>query len=318
MRQKLIITLTTVRGSKQYTLNQLAKYLVGLFLLLSALSFFVSNLLLVKTRDHLNGLAQEKLMLEEQYIEALGTQQSYMKNLIELSELFTETFYEKYQLENEKYQLEEEVIRLDADLNEMESILGIIPSPEQPASPEERTDLLKAAALQRLFLLHSIPNGLPVKGAKISSGFGERVHPISRRRSQHNGIDFPSPIGTPIYATADGIVERAGLESGSGFGNLIILQHNFGFKTFYAHLNEIKIAQGQYVHKGQLIGTVGKTGRVTGPHLHYEVRHLLNPLDPYPFARWGLSNFDYIFNAVEDIPWESLSAIYPLNQAGPQ
>ncbi|KGK43160.1 peptidase M23, partial [Nitrincola sp. A-D6] len=112
MRQKLIITLTTVRGSRQYTLSQVAGYLVALFLLLSALSFFISNLLLVKTRDDLQGLEQEKITLEEQFTEALGTQQLYLENLTELGTRYSEVFYERTQLEEEK-------IRLDADLTEI-------------------------------------------------------------------------------------------------------------------------------------------------------------------------------------------------------
>lgn len=311
LRQKIIITLTTVRGSRQYTLSQLVGYLVGIFVLLSAFSFFISNLLLVKTRDNLQGLVQENEMLEEQFTEALGTQQLYLENLAELGTRFSEVFYERTQLE-------EENIRIDADLSEIESFLGVLSDIAPETIPIDRSALIKAATLQRLFLLHSIPNGLPIKGTRIGSGFGSRVNPVTGRRSPHNGIDFPAPRGTPIYATADGIVEKAGLDQGSGFGNLIILQHNFGFKTYFAHLQTIEVKSSQYIHKGQLIGYSGNTGRSTGPHLHYEVRHLYTPLDPKPFIDWGLNNFESLFSSIEDVPWESLSAMYPLNQGGPQ
>ncbi len=311
MRQKIIITLTTVRGSRQFTLSQVAGYLVGVFLVLSAISFFVSNLLLVKTHDHLLGLEQEKEQLEEQFSEALGTQQLYLENLAELGTRFSEVFYERSQLE-------EANIRLDADLSEIESFLGVLTDLPQDTNTIDRSALLKAATVQRLFLLHSIPNGLPIKGTRIGSGFGTRVNPVTGRRAPHNGLDFPAPRGTPVYATADGIVERAGFDQGSGFGNLIILQHNFGFKTYFAHLQKIEVKPSQYVHKGQLIGYSGNTGRSSGPHLHYEVRHLYTPLDPKPFVDWGLNNFESLFTTIEDVPWESLSAMYPLNQGGPQ
>ncbi|WP_151669338.1 M23 family metallopeptidase [Nitrincola schmidtii] len=311
MRQKIIITLTTVRGSRQYTLNQVAGYLVALFLVLSALSFFISNLLLVKTHDNLLGLEQEKELLEEQFTEALGTQQLYLENLAELGTRYSEVFYERSQLEEQK-------IRIDADLSEIESFLGVLSDISTEAPPIDRTALLKAATVQRLFLLHSVPNGLPIKGSRIGSGFGTRVNPVTGRRAPHNGLDFPAPRGTPVYATADGIVERAGFDQGSGFGNLIILQHNFGFKTYFAHLQKIEVKASQYVHKGQLIGYSGNTGRSSGPHLHYEVRHLYTPLDPKPFVDWGLSNFETLFSSIEDVPWESLTAMYPLNQGGPQ
>lgn len=311
MRQKLIITLTTVRGSRQYTLSQLAGYLVALFLILSALSFFISNLLLVKTRDDLQGLEQEKITLEQQFTEALGTQQLYLENLAELGTRFSEVFYERTQLEEEK-------IRLDADMSEIESILGVLSDLPEEMEPSDRSALLRAATLQRLFLLHSIPNGLPIKGTRIGSGFGSRVHPITRQRTAHNGLDFPAARGTPVYATADGIVEKSGYDQGSGFGNLIILQHNFGFKTYYAHLQKTEVESSQYVHKGQLIGYSGNTGRSTGPHLHYEVRHLYTALDPKHFVDWGLNNFESLFSSIEDVAWESLNAMYPLNQGGPQ
>jgi len=311
LRQKLIITLTTVRGSRQYTLSQLAGYLVGLFLLLSALSFFISNLLLVKTRDDLQGLEQEKITLEEQFTEALGTQQLYLENLAELGSRYSEVFYQRAQLEEEK-------IRLDADLTEIESILGVLTDIPEDTTQVDRSALLQAATVQRLFLLYSIPNGLPIKGTRIGSGFGTRVHPITGRRTPHNGLDFPSARGTPVYATADGIVEKSGYDQGSGFGNLIVLQHNLGFKTYYAHLQKTEVESSQYVHKGQLIGYSGNTGRSTGPHLHYEVRHLYTPLDPKHFVDWGLDNFESLFSNIEVVAWESLNAMYPLNQGGPQ
>lgn len=311
MRQKIIITLTTVRGSRQFSLSQLAGAIVALFLILSALSFFVSNLLLVKTHDNLLDLEHKKEMLEEQFSQALGTQQLYLENLAELGTRYSQVFYERTQLEEEKY-------RIDADLSEIESVLGVLSDLSPDMEPADRTELIKAATVQRLFLLHNIPNGLPIKGTRIGSGFGTRVNPVTGQRSPHNGLDFPAPRGTPIYATADGIVERAGYDQGSGFGNLITLQHNFGFKTYYAHLQKIEVESAQYVHKGQLIGYSGNTGRSTGPHLHYEVRHLYTPLDPQPFVDWGLNNFESLFTSIEDVPWESLSAMYPLNQGGPQ
>lgn len=308
MRQKLVVTLTTTRGSRQYTLSQLAGWLLGVFLILSAISFFVSNLLLVKTRDDLSGL-------EERYTEVLGSQQLYIDSLTELSQEYTRTFFELSQLEEEK-------LRLDTDLSQLEVLLNLTDTPALDDSPErqaERRELLRAATVQRLFLLHSVPNGLPIRGTRVSSNFGTRINPVTGQRSPHNGIDFPAPRGTPIYATADGIVEQAGFDHGSGFGNLIIIQHNLGFRTYYAHLHQVQVKAGDFVHKGQQIGLSGNTGRSTGPHLHYEVRHLYTPLNPYDFVKWGPETFESLFSATEDkIAWESLNALYPLNQTAPQ
>lgn len=111
----------------------------------------------------------------------------------------------------------------------------------------------------------------PVDGARISSGFGMRKHPVLGYSRMHKGMDFAAPTGTPIYAAGDGVVEHAG-RLGS-FGNYIRIRHNSKLKTAYAHLHKIKstVRKGSRVEQGQIIGYVGTTGRSTGPHLHYEV-----------------------------------------------
>ncbi|MEM8985477.1 MAG: peptidoglycan DD-metalloendopeptidase family protein [Pseudomonadota bacterium] len=109
----------------------------------------------------------------------------------------------------------------------------------------------------------------PVDGARLSSGFGMRRHPILGYKKAHKGVDFAAPRGTPIMAAGDGVVEKAG-RNGS-FGNYIRIRHNDNYKTAYAHMHRIKVKKGARVRQGQVIGTVGSTGRSTGPHLHYEV-----------------------------------------------
>jgi murein DD-endopeptidase MepM/ murein hydrolase activator NlpD len=107
----------------------------------------------------------------------------------------------------------------------------------------------------------------------LASGFGMRIHPIYKVKKMHTGIDFAAPIGTPIYATADGKVEEVSIKY-SGYGKTIVIDHGFGYKTRYAHMHDFAIRQGQNVKRGELIGYVGNTGISTAPHLHYEV--LLN------------------------------------------
>ncbi|MEM6538927.1 MAG: M23 family metallopeptidase [Pseudomonadota bacterium] len=111
----------------------------------------------------------------------------------------------------------------------------------------------------------------PIDGARLSSGFGTRRHPVLGYRKKHKGVDFAAPRGTPIYAAGDGVVERAN-RYGS-YGNYIRIRHSQGYKTAYAHLKGFKrgIRQGRRVEQGDVIGYVGTTGRSTGPHLHYEV-----------------------------------------------
>ena len=112
----------------------------------------------------------------------------------------------------------------------------------------------------------------PVDGARLSSRFGMRHHPILGYTKMHRGVDFAAPSGTPIMAAGDGIVREAGHHG--DYGNLVVLRHNGTYETAYAHMSYVArgIRPGQRVHQGQVIGYVGATGRATGPHLHYEVR----------------------------------------------
>ena len=127
----------------------------------------------------------------------------------------------------------------------------------------------------------SVPSRMPLEHATLTSGYGMRNHPVLRKRARHNGIDLAAPTGTPIYATADGTVERANWFS--SYGNYIQIGHGNSIETRYAHLSRIAVNDGQQVRKGDLIGFVGSTGRSTGPHLHYEVRIDGRPVDPRPF-----------------------------------
>ena len=129
----------------------------------------------------------------------------------------------------------------------------------------------------------SIPSRMPLDGAGLTSGFGMRTHPVLGGRRQHNGIDLSSPIGTPIYATADGVVSRA--DWFSSYGLYISLDHGASLETRYGHLSRLNVAEGQTVRKGDLIGYVGTTGRSTGPHLHYEVRIAGTAVNPIPYMQ---------------------------------
>ncbi|MEE4539144.1 MAG: M23 family metallopeptidase [Erythrobacter sp.] len=127
----------------------------------------------------------------------------------------------------------------------------------------------------------SVPSLIPVMNARVSSNFGLRRHPVLGRQKQHKGIDFAAPTGTPVYATADGMVGRA--DWFSSYGLFISIDHGAELETRYAHLSRLAVAAGQQVEKGDLIGYVGSTGRSTGPHLHYEVRVEGKAVNPAPY-----------------------------------
>lgn len=132
-------------------------------------------------------------------------------------------------------------------------------------------------------LYAAIPAIQPISNKQLvalASGFGFRVHPIYKVKKMHTGIDFAAPIGTPIYATADGKIEEVSVKF-SGYGKMVVIDHGFGYKTRYAHMHDFAVRTGQNIKRGELIGYVGDTGISTAPHLHYEVMMngvLINPV----------------------------------------
>jgi murein DD-endopeptidase MepM/ murein hydrolase activator NlpD len=117
---------------------------------------------------------------------------------------------------------------------------------------------------------------------RIASGFGYRIDPIYKTIKMHEGLDFAAPTGTPIYATADGVVTTAG-NKGNGFGNHVIINHGYGYETLYGHMVKVKAREGQSVKRGEIIGYVGSTGKSSGPHCHYEVHKNGQKIDPVYF-----------------------------------
>lgn len=129
----------------------------------------------------------------------------------------------------------------------------------------------------------AIPSLKPVKNASFTSGFGVRSDPFQGRAAMHGGIDLAGPIGTQVFATADGYVGRAAWAG--GYGNLIELEHGKGIQTRYGHLSKSLVSAGQRIKRGDLIGLMGSTGRSTGSHLHYEVRIDGKAVNPIPFMQ---------------------------------
>ena len=139
----------------------------------------------------------------------------------------------------------------------------------------------------------AIPSAFPVEHLAFTSNYGVRSDPFRGTAAMHAGVDIPGPVGTPIYATADGIIDRA--ERAGGYGNMVEINHGKGIQTRYGHLSKILVAPFTRVHRGQLIALMGSTGRSTGPHLHYEVRIDGHAVNPVPF----LQTADYLL-AVQD------------------
>jgi len=156
----------------------------------------------------------------------------------------------------------------------------------QQASFEEIHQKLTANAE----LLDHTPTLRPVEGGYISSGFGARRDPFTKKMEHHPGVDICQERGTPVVAAAEGDVSFA--KHYYSYGKFVVVEHGYGFQTAYGHLSQIMVKPGQHVSKGQLIGLVGSTGRATGSHLHYEVRVNGRPVDPT----------DYYFEDVASFP----------------
>ncbi len=124
------------------------------------------------------------------------------------------------------------------------------------------------------------PRGWPVNGY-ITSPFGDRFNPFSGLPQFHNGLDIAGPQGTPICATADGVVQLAGWAS--GYGKVVVIDHLYGFSTRYGHNRQILVRRGEHVKRGQIVALMGETGEATGPHCHYEVRQNSKPMNPRTF-----------------------------------
>lgn len=152
---------------------------------------------------------------------------------------------------------------------------------KQILKDEERLALtIRSDIRAKLTLWAHTPSIYPTWG-RFTSGFGWRRSPFGRWKEFHPGVDIANHQGTPVVATADGVVERASRDG--GFGNTVIVSHGYGFKTLFGHLKTIKVHRGEQVKRGQIIGLMGNTGRSTGPHVHYEIIENGSPVNPKYF-----------------------------------
>ncbi len=182
---------------------------------------------------------------------------------------------------------DEEIVKVTA--NRLNSMIN---RNDQTAS---MYDVLWIKGENRAEMLPAIPAIQPIENKDltlIASGYGYRIHPIYKIRKMHTGIDFSAPVGTPIYATGDGVVESV-TRSARGLGNRIVIDHGYGYKTLYACMDEIGVRRGRSVKRGDVIGTVGDSGLSVAPHLHFEV--LLNgePVNPINYFFLELTPRDY-------------------------
>jgi murein DD-endopeptidase MepM/ murein hydrolase activator NlpD len=298
MKNKSIITISTIYGTRAFHFKRWHSYClkiisVSCVLTILAVVFNLSYLTKkVNYATELEGIHEKHRSALQLTIDILNSENKNLENNIIKKNGF--------------------ITNVSTRLVEIEQYLGKESEPLslENVAPEDinldsRINIATINSAVRISLLKSVPNGAPVKNARISSKFGYRTHPITHKKRKHNGIDFAVNTGTPIYAQADGVV-RTARKSKTGSGNYINIQHSFGFTASFSHLSIIKVKNGDFVEKGQLIAESGNTGFSSGPHLHYEVKFVGKALDPMTFVKWNMNNFESIFKKEKAVKWEFL------------
>ncbi len=317
MKNRFIITISDIHGSKQYSVHEIIKKII-FFAVLTLILIGVGTFFYIQfLNSKVDKLKVETAHFKQEMITLQATSASLKKENKQLNVL-------KQQLVS---LIEENTDKLDSmksHLREVEEIIGI--GPDINASFADRVQLAKVheeetkkklveniqnevkkekvTAIQKALLLNSIPNGKPLNYRRIASNFGYRIHPVTHKKSFHAGLDLPAKYGTPVYAPASGVVVYAAKKG--AYGNFMLIAHSYGFKTAYGHLSKFAVKSGDYVTKGQKIAYVGSTGRSTGPHLHYEIRYLTKWVDPKPFMFWNLDNINYISDKIDTVNWASI------------
>ncbi|KJG17315.1 M23 family metallopeptidase [Photobacterium angustum] len=243
----------------------------------------------------------------ELYVSAQSSHQQVSKlrnKALELSASLSEETALNKTLNDSLEKKTQSLEKLNQRIDDMENILGLSDD-NPPQTIKQRVDTAAINSAVKATLFQLIPNGKPTPDAPLTSGFGTRVHPITKQRKNHDGLDFGASKGTPIYAPADAVIEKVN-SSQHGYGNQLILNHAMGFVSTYSHMSKFNVKAGQFVNKGELIGWTGNSGLSTGPHLHYEIHFLGKPLNPRPFVDWDIKNFDTIFKKEPNVQWASL------------
>ena len=283
IKDKFTITITDINGSRHFYLSQIIKK-IALYIIIFVFLFLVLSGFYIKYLDgKVSELDEKKQELLEKTKELEITNEQMQKSVEEKAQ--------QYSMIEDKIAAFEESLGLESENN---------------ISITQRLDNLELTNEQQSSILSQIPNGYPIVNKGITGNFGWREHPVLKRREFHPGIDLRADVGTPIYAPANGVVEFAGYNE-NGYGYNVILLHNFGFKTVFAHMTRRDVVKaGQFVKKGDLIGYSGNTGLSTGPHLHYEVRFINKTLEPLYFLNLQRKNMNNFFNTERRVPWQSL------------
>ena len=283
MKDKFIITLSDVHGSKQYTVSQFLKVIASWIVVGIVIVFAIGGMIVYSLSHNVDKLNKEKVELKQAIDSRTETLEAMNEQLLEAKKMIG--------LDTPK--VEREVVKNE---DKTQKISQNEISENTPYSLTKR---------EYLFLSKLVPNGKPLDYRRISTRFGFRIHPITKRKQFHPADDLAADLGTPIYAPASGVVVYVGKKK--FYGNFLLIRHGLGFATAYGHLHRIGVKSGEYVKKGQLVALCGNTGRSTGPHVHYELRYLSKWLDPEPFMKkWSYSTYREVMKKNPQVDWAEL------------
>jgi len=296
MKNHFTITISDVHGSRHFSFKQFMRKF-ALFVVLFIILMLASSAVIIWW------LNQEIVEIDNNRVSA---QAEYNEVLEKREQAYFLLEKEKHKIQNELDTKSKQIQFVDQTLKGLEDLIGV--EPDEDALVLDRVKIVQLTTLEKQVMLEDIPNDRPVKTYKgVSSGYGWRTHPVKASREFHRGIDYRGNYGDGVIATANGTIEYAGHHKKSGYGRLVIISHDYGFKTLYGHMSKLHVKTGQVIRKGTLIGEIGSSGLSSGPHLHYEVSFVQRKLNPAPFIRWDLKNYDEIFKEVKGVPWGSLS-----------
>ena len=279
----VVVLAHSIRGRlRRIHIPHQAVYLLLLFALLGCFSVFgfvASYARMARKVGNYNALRQEADTLRKRY-QDLRKQVSETDSQLATLEMYAKEVSVAYGI---KQKLEGPV-----DISAEGALMPTFPESIQDYNFLRSADAisLKHSAARRLQPASARPTMWPVMG-RLMDGFGKRLDPFSGEGAFHRGVDIIAPTGTSVKVTADGIVVEASPTSG-GYGRLVVVDHGGGFETFYAHLSRIFVQVGQEVRRGETVGAVGSTGRVTAAHLHYEVHVSGNPVNPISFMKTAI------------------------------
>lgn len=279
------MTVSDFEGSVSFNLHQVIKKIL-LYSVVIILAIIISGFILISTlSSKVDELTFKKVALKSEYSEL------ELKNRLLIENISQKT---------------QELTVIKDKVNSIEELFDL--ELDNSLTLNERVDLTQVTLKEKRLTLRQIPSIYPLKYKGVTSKFGWREHPVLKRREFHSGIDLRAKMGTDIFATADGIVTYVRDNYDKGYGNMIIISHNYGFKTVYAHLSKILVKKGDVINQRDLIAKSGNSGLSSGPHLHYSIKYVDTHLNPQNFFDWSLSNYKKLFEVEKSINWQPLIA----------